>query len=294
MAATHALDAAQDASVHIPESFAARLERDIGPQAFERVEPRIEHAEDRDASDALPYLRSTSMRPRARVWRAPLALAVLIAIAGAGYYAYKRDFPDLDRLAEFSLGERHAEEPASAESRAGESRAVAPPSGAPAADIGSKTQQPVERSTATITPATSGTDAQPATEVNPAAAALVSVQPGAPGQPQADAASAQTPEPGMKSKARSSAVPSRNDDEAARQRADVAGRSRRQADADAIATQRLIARDLGIATLPPANAPSAPLDRDAVETQRLIERDLGPFLHRNGGSSTQGTYPAIR
>jgi hypothetical protein len=285
---------AEDAPIHIPESFADRLERDAGLHAFERVEPRIAHSADRDAPEAItPYVRSTPVRPRGRAWRAPIALAVLAAIAGAGYYAYKRDVPGLDRLAAFALAGRNSEAPASAESRSSESRAAAPASDAPAADVPSKTQQPVEASTSTTPSVTAGNDAKPAADANPASAALVSVQPGAPGQPQIDAASTQLGASSTKPKARPSAAPSRNDDEAARQRVDTAGRSRRQADADAIATQRLIARDLGTAIGPPANAPAAPLDRDAAETQRLIERDLGPFLHRNDRSLRGGTYPAI-
>ena len=287
------VDAAQDAPIHIPESFADRLERDAGLHAFERVEPRIADSEDRDAPEAAtPYLRSTPVRPRGRAWRAPIALAALVAIAGAGYYAYKRDVPGLDRLAELARAGRQAEAPASAESQPGESPAAAPASDAPAAEVRSKGTQPVEASTSTTPSATAGTDAQPASDANPAAAALVSVRPGAPGQPQVDAASTQPGASSATPKARPSAAPARNDDEAARQSTDAAGRSRRQAEADAIATQRLIARDLGTAIGPPVNAPAAPLDRDAAETQRLIERDLGPFLHRNDRSLRGGTYPA--
>ena len=283
--------AAEDAPIHIPESFADRLERDAGLHAFERVEPRIAHSEDRDAPEAAtPYLRSTPMPLRGRAWRAPIALAVLVAIAGAGYYAYKRDVPGLDRLAEFARAGRHAEAPASAERQSPEAPPAAAASGAPATDVSS---QPTDaaHNAPNSTPAKAAPDA-PASESNPASAALVSVQPGAPGQPQVDAASTQPGASSTTPKARPSAAPARNDDEAARQRTDAASRSRRQADADAIATQRLIARDLGTAIGPPVNAPAAPLDRDAAETQRLIERDLGPFLHRNDRSLRGGTYPA--
>jgi hypothetical protein len=55
-------------------------------------------------------------------------------------------------------------------------------------------------------------------------------------------------------------------------------------DADAAATERLIARDLGrfAPTLPPSNrtsdrASADTRDRDAIETQRLVDRDLGAF-----------------
>jgi hypothetical protein len=97
-----------------------------------------------------------------------------------------------------------------------------------------------------------------------------------------------------KASPRASSSASRNDEGIAPQRSEAPSRSRRQSDADAIATQRLIARDLGIPEAPPAaHAPAAPLDRDAAETQRLIERDLGPFLQRNGGSS-RAAYPASR
>jgi hypothetical protein len=285
------VDAAADAPIHIPESFADRLERDAGPHAFERVEPRMAHPEDRDAPEAVtPYLRSSAMRPRGRAWRAPVALAVVAAIAGAGYYAFERDVPGLDRLAEFARGERHVEAPVSAERPSQGAPPAADASGAPAADASSQRGNDAQNASSS-TPATTAPD-MPASGSNPASAALVSVQPGAPGQPQVDGGSTQPGASSATPKARPSAATARNDDEAAHQRTDAAARSRRQAEADAIATQRLIARDLGTATGPPVNAPGAPLDRDAAATQRLIERDLGPFLHRNDRSLSGGTYPA--
>jgi len=284
------VDAAEDAPIHIPESFADRLERDAGPHAFERVEPRIAQSDHRDAPEAVtPYLRSAAMRPRGRAWRAPVALAALVAIAGAGYYAYERDVPGLDRLAELARGERHAEAPASAEPASQGAPPAATASGAPAADASSQSNNDAQNASSS-TPATTASDT-PASDSNPASAALVSVLPGAPGQPQVDAGSTQPRSSSATPKATPSAAPARNDDEAARHRNDAAARSRRQAEADAIATQRLIARDLGTATDPPVNAPAAPLDRDAAATQRLIERDLGPFLHRNDRSLRGGTYP---
>ena len=132
--------------------------------------------------------------------------------------------------------------------------------------------------------------AHPAPSRRTSMVVIVAGFPGAPGRATADKEQVAASPTTARTKPASS--PSRNDDEAASQRSESASRPRRQADADAIATQRLIARDLGIATAPPASAPTAPLDRDAGETQRLIERDLGPFLHRNRSSSTQGTYPA--
>ena len=294
----------QDAPAHIPESFADRLERDSGSRAFERVEPRMAHAVNREAHEVEAeshVLRNRPMRPRGGAWRAPVALAVLVAIAGAGYYAYKHDAPGIDRLAEFALAGRHANEPASAErtpsqepaavtgsngsppaAAANDAPAGAPPMGAQAAQD------------APNAPATTVSDAQPASESNPAAAALVSMQPGSPGRSATDAENAATSSvSGAKARARPSSATTRNDDEAAGQRGEPASRSRRQADADAIATQRLIARDLGTATAPPVNAPAATLDRDAAATQRLIERDLGPFLHRNDGSPKGAANPAI-
>ena len=178
------VDAGEDAPIHIPESFADRLERDAGPHAFERVEPRIAHPDDRDAPEAVaPYLRSAAMRPRGRAWRAPIALAVLVAI-GAGYYAYKRDVPGLDRLAELARGERHAEAPASAERPSQGSAPAAAASGVPAADASSQRDNDA-RNASTSTPATTASDT-PAPDSNAASSALVSVQPGAPGQPQVD------------------------------------------------------------------------------------------------------------
>ncbi|HKU87059.1 MAG TPA: zinc ribbon domain-containing protein [Casimicrobiaceae bacterium] len=306
-AAPFTVDAALDAPIHIPESFADRLERDAGPHAFERVEPRIAPPEERNAPEVgSPYLRSTVARPRERAWRAPLALAAFVAIAGAGYYVYTRDVPGLDRLAEFALAGRRAAAPASVESRSGESPGATAPSDVPTPDAASKPTNAAPNAPQSTPASATAVAGAPATESNPATAALVSVQPGAPGQPQAhgastlsqvDAGSTQSAPGSANPKARPSAAPPRNDDEAARQRTDAASRSRRQAEADAIATQRLIARDLGTAigppANPPANAPAAPLDRDAAETQRLIERDLGPFLHRNDRSLRGGTYPAI-
>ncbi len=65
----------------------------------------------------------------------------------------------------------------------------------------------------------------------------------------------------------------------------------RPSDADAIATERLIARDLGRfgPTAPPNRSaervPQDTRDRDASATQRLVDRDLGAF--RNGSSATR-------
>jgi hypothetical protein len=287
------VDAAQDAPIHIPESFADRLERDAGPHAFERVEPRIAHPDDRGAPEAVtPYTRSAAVRSRGRAWRAPVALAAVVAIASVAYYAYERDIPGLDRLAELARGERHAEAPAPAERASQGLPRAAAASGAPAADASSQPGNDAQNASSPA-PATTAPDT-PAPESNPASAALVSVLPGAPGQPQVDAGSTQPAASSATPKARPSAAPARNNDETARQRTDAAGRSRWQAEADAIATQRLIARDLGTATGPPVNAAAAPLDRDAAATQRLIERDLGPFLHRNDRSLRGGTYPATQ
>ena len=125
-------------------------------------------------------------------------------------------------------------------------------------------------------------------------AALVGVQPGAPGTPANETTSPQAPATqDASTTARPSASAKRNDDAVARQRTETASRPRRPANADAIATQRLIERDLGTLSSSPSRAPDAPLDRDALATQRLIERDLGPFLHRNDRGATGRTYPAI-
>jgi len=69
-----------------------------------------------------------------------------------------------------------------------------------------------------------------------------------------------------------------------------AARGRKTPDTGAIATQRLVARDIQDLASPPDGAPS-PLttDRDAAATQRLIKRELGEFLPapnvRSDGSS---------
>ena len=290
-------DATQVPPAHIPESLADRLERDAGAHVDGRIEPRISRPEERHehvVEASSPGAWNTRMPPRRRAWRAPLTIAVLVAIAGAGYYAYKYDAPGIDRLAEFALAGRHADEPASAERQSTEAPAAATGANDAPADAPPVPAQSAPSAPGTATPAQAGSDAQRASEANPAAAALVTVQPGAPGRAATDAeTAASSPVTGAKARARPSSSASRNDDEAARQRSESASRSRRQADADAIATQRLIARDLGTVTAPPANAPAAPLDRDSAETQRLIERDLGPFLHRNDRSLRGGTYPAV-
>ena len=316
IAAAPFADAAQDAPIHIPESLADRLERDVGAHADGRIEPRIARSEGHhahEAETASPVAWNTHMSPRSRAWRAPVVLAVLVAIAGAGYYAYKHHAPGIDRLAEFALAGRHADEPATAERKSRDTPPAATGANeAQPADVASKPSAPPSAPNRT-TPTTAESDAQPASEANPAAAALVSpngrrggeqaservsaegspmsVQPGARGHPTTDAVNAA--QPGAKARPRPPSAASRNDDDAARQRTEAASRSRRQADADAIATQRLIARDLGTATGPPASTPAAPLDRDAAATQRLIERDLGPFLRPSDRSSKGGTYPAI-
>lgn len=321
--APFAADAALDAPIHIPESLADRLEREAGPHAFERVEPRIAPSNDRDEvhdfAAASRVLRNRRMTARSRAWRAPLVLAVLVLIASAGYYAYRQDAPGIDRLAALALAAWHGGESASAEhqpnevprpatgsndaaasasststqSAQGTSTSATPATAARGATNAATPAVAAQSATSPATPATASSDARSSSELNPAGSALVSVEPGAPGRATAGRENV-APSPTTAVKAKRSSSLSRNDDETASQRSESASRSRRQADADAVATQRLIARDLGIPTPPPASEPSAPLDRDAAETQRLIERDLGPFLHRNGGSSTQGPYPASR
>jgi hypothetical protein len=54
----------------------------------------------------------------------------------------------------------------------------------------------------------------------------------------------------------------------------------------------LIARDRGR----DADAPSrsaAPLDKDAIATQRLIERELGPFIPDKANGTSRDALPAI-
>jgi hypothetical protein len=69
-------------------------------------------------------------------------------------------------------------------------------------------------------------------------------------------------------------------------------RTRKPQDHAALATQRLIARDLRS----DADAPGAPatqLDKDAIATQRLIERELGPFLPDKANGTSRDAPAAI-
>ena len=69
-------------------------------------------------------------------------------------------------------------------------------------------------------------------------------------------------------------------------------RSKPKPDAAAIATQRLIDRDMsGYAQQ--QGSPRMPSDRDASETQRLIARDLGKFLPPNSNARAAGALPEI-
>lgn len=69
-------------------------------------------------------------------------------------------------------------------------------------------------------------------------------------------------------------------------------RTRKPQDPAALATQRLIARDLGRDAEAPSR-PATPLDKDAIATQRLIERELGPFLPDKADGTSGDDLPAI-
>ena len=76
----------------------------------------------------------------------------------------------------------------------------------------------------------------------------------------------------------------------------------RQSDADAIATERLIAQDLarfsgssGTSVSRASNADTRDVqrDRDAIETQRLVERDRRAFKERSARSAPDRAFPEI-
>jgi hypothetical protein len=68
-------------------------------------------------------------------------------------------------------------------------------------------------------------------------------------------------------------------------------RPARSMDAAAVATRRLVARDMAGFVPMQEPAAQAPADRDAIETQRLIQRDLGAFLTPLRDGRTQRTAP---
>jgi hypothetical protein len=76
----------------------------------------------------------------------------------------------------------------------------------------------------------------------------------------------------------------------------------RQNDADAVATERLIAQDLArfsrgsgtnISRSIGADSREVQRDRDAIETRRLVDRDLGAFRDRSARSAPDQAFPDI-
>ena len=70
-------------------------------------------------------------------------------------------------------------------------------------------------------------------------------------------------------------------------------RAKTKSDAAAIATQRLIDRDMGGFAQQQGSGPRSPPDRDAIATQRLIARDLGKFLPPSSNARAADALPEI-
>lgn len=310
------------ATTHIPESLAERLDGSGMPLPIEdrpAAQPYGSDAfatrtgaADRAGADAAvdrstrDFRRAGDRAGRGRTALGVASLAIALFLVGAaGYYAYVELAPNLRSGGDVALAGRNTNET---------TPGAKPANGAPAADTDDskgtaaasfpeKERVTDARASAsgdgagTAVPSPGGPVAAQGSPVaaSPAdAAAPGSVQAGAPvaARSRDAAAGRSSPQPSA-TPATVAAPPSGNDAEPAKGRAEPSGKSRRQTEASALATQRLIARDLGQLSNRSAPTGQPPLDRDAIETQRLIERDLGPYLRRNASGATGGAIPAI-
>jgi ribosomal protein L40E len=254
--------------MHIPESLADRLDGSGMPHsndeaASSEVATSIAgYAGGAEPHHAFVARGNRAVATRRRGFRPAALAAALIAISVAGYFAYVNRMPELRRGGDVALvGD-------------GPTKAV------PADSM---------REATAIDGSAKGTPAEPRA-VNPVvrSPAPVESEP-AKSQPEKSQPESVTPQP---LPAQSESQPAASQPDPVKSRVEPARRARKAPDASALATQRLIARDLGrFAEAPRSPSPSP--DRDAIETQRLIERDLGPFLHRNASGATGGALPAI-
>lgn len=253
-------------NMHIPESLADRLDGSGMPRSSdEPAAPGVAtsiagYASGAEPDDAQDARRNRAVATRRRGFRPAALAAALIAIGVAGYFTYVDRIPELRRGGVVAL--------------VGHGPAKAVPTDS------------MRESTA-IDGSTKGTPAEPAA-ARPVLRSPAPVAPreAEPVQPQPEPVK---PEPVT---AKSEAPAAATQPEPMKSRAEPAGRERKTPDASAVATQRLIARDLGRFAEVPRSPPPLP-DRDAIETQRLIERDLGPFLRRNASGAPGGAFPAI-
>jgi hypothetical protein len=267
--------------LHIPEFLARRLaggslprspDEAADPDGSAALEASLGHPDpgERSAHDSdRPERRNHHHVRRSAFQRASLVVA-LTAIGLAGYYLYAGRTPEGRQQGDAALAGKPTNEIAS-QGSARESRTGEGDGNATTRDNG------VAASSAP----------------NPAAAAPVSVRPDASGIKAPDASAIEPLPPSQRAIQRPTSVSRKDAERVSLQAAPApAGRTPRQPDASAIATQRLIARDLGLPG-PRSDSPTPPLDRDAIETQRLIERDLGPFLRKNGSGTSADALPPI-
>jgi len=248
-------------SAHVPESLADRLGGSATARRNdEKVEPQVPLSLDgssdvTEADDDPPgALRSRAFAPAPKPFRWVTAAVAVIAIGVAGYYIYAGRIPDVPRHGEVALAGKNTP--------------------APAPTLGSSpasTTQQLESTKSSAEPAIS-----PAGPVAPPTKPVKS--PAEPVQSQPEAVQPQSesmrPRPTVKSQK------------------EPAVRTRKPHDPATLATKRLIARDPGADADAP-DRPSAPLDKDAIATQRLIERELGPFLPDKANAASRDALPAV-
>lgn len=249
-------------SVHIPESLAERLGgQGTARSNYMKVEPRVPVALDgnpggAEADDDPPIaLRSYAVSSSRGPFRGVTLAVALISIGVAGYYVYTGRISEVLQDRDVALAGKSTPE-------------SAPPAGSNSAPA---TAQSETMKPPPAEPATSASEAMSPAEAVNSQPATVQPQP-ASAQPQ--------PEP---AELRAETVKSRKE---------PAARTRKPPGPSALATQRLIARDLGRDADAPGG-PATPLDKDAIETQRLIERELGPFLPDKANGTSRDTLPAI-
>jgi len=243
-----AIPARPGASASVADATAARPRARASVADATAARPRGRAS----VADALPRGEPRGRAPDSRADRrrarassgllgAAIALAVL-ALGVAGYFTFVDGVPGSRSDSAVAFGERQGKASASEDSaRAGGSPGVATKSSG--AEAGAN-------------PPPASVDSVAAPTANPAAAALVSVQPGAPGVRAPNASGAPAPT-AAKSGSRSAASTTAAD------------------------------------SAPPASRTRRPSDAAAIATQRLIERDLKPFLPPKTTGTEGNTYPSI-
>ena len=262
---------------HIPESLAACLAaggadvraRDDVVHFLGTAEPDVREPD----SDAV-LTRDRVVPPRKGIFYRASFVVAPVVFAAVAYYAYIHGGPAMRALTNLIVIARGTEE------------APAPASAAPAVPPPVATRVDAPPAVAAPAPQPVRPDAAPTIEPPKNAVVAAPIDP--------PAVNASGDHPTVTERAPST---QRTADEAApakpRPAPPKSARAKKAPDADAIATQRLVARDTQDLNAAPDVAPPAAADKDAIETRRLITRELGEFLPPNAKDRTGDRSSAI-